>query len=113
MDFEIKTEGFKELMEQLDTFCTPGVQRKLLQNSVKEGARPVRDDAERRLGKGRGYIAVGTPKRIGWGGDTVAAIGIGLKAKHWALVFREYGTIERYTGKQRKGKATAKKAYRG
>ena len=108
MEVEIKTEGFKELMENLDTFCTPKIQIKLVQNAVKEGARPVKADAERRLGKGKGYIAVGIPKRRGWSVETIASIGIGLVAKHWPLIFREYGTIERFTKKgARRGKITA------
>lgn len=109
MEIEFKTEGFKELMEQLDVLCTPGVQKKLVQNSVKEAARPVKAEAERNLGRGKGYIGVGIPKRRGWGADTVAAIGIGLVKKHWKLIFTEYGTIERYTKRgARRGKITAK-----
>lgn len=96
-------------MEQLDVLCTPGVQKKLVQNSVKEAARPVKAEAERNLGRGKGYIGVGIPKRRGWGADTVAAIGIGLVKKHWKLIFTEYGTIERYTKRgARRGKITAK-----
>lgn len=108
MEVEIKTEGFAELMESLDTFCSPKIQIKLVQNSVKEAAKPIKADAERRLGKGKGYIAVGIPKRRGWGAETVGSIGIGLVAKHWPLVFREYGTIERFTKKgAKRGKIMA------
>lgn len=108
MEVEIKAEGFKELMESLDTLCTPGIQKKLIQNAVKEAARPVKADAELRLGKDKGYIAAGMPRRRYWGADTIASIGIGLVAKHWPLIFREYGTIERYTKKKaRRGKIMA------
>ncbi len=109
MEVEFKVEGFKELMEELDTLCTPGVQKKLVQNSVKEAAKPVKAEAERNLGRGKGYIGVGIPKRRGWGADTIAAIGIGLLKKHWKLVFTEYGTIERFTKKgARRGKIIAR-----
>jgi len=110
---ELKAEGFKELMESIDTLCTPGIQKKLVKNAVKEAARPVKAEAERRLGRGKGYIGTGIPKRWGWGADTIASIGIGLLKKHWQLIFTEYGTIERYTGKARRGKAPGKRAYRG
>jgi HK97 gp10 family phage protein len=105
-DFEFKLEGFSELMEQLDVFCSPKVQVKLVQNSVKEAAKPVKAAAERNLGRGKGYIAVGVPKRRGWGAGAIAAIGIGIAKKHWQLVFTEYGTIERVKG-HRRGKITA------
>jgi len=104
VEVELKAEGFKELMEGLDTLCTPNIQKKLLQNSLKEAARPVKAEAERRLGRGKGYIGTGIPKRWGWGADTIASIGIGLKKKHWQLVFTEYGTVERFL--------TGYKAYR-
>ena len=113
MEVKIKTEGFAELMKSLDTFCSPKVQIKLVQNAVREAARPVKLDAERRLGRGKGYIGVGIPKRWGWGAETIAAIGIGILKKHWGLIFTEYGTIERYTGKKRRGKVAGKRAYRG
>ena len=66
MEVTFSVEGFKELMESLDTLCTPGVQKKLVQNAVKEAARPVKAETELRLGRGKGYIAVGMPKRRGW-----------------------------------------------
>lgn len=102
MEVEVKIEGFKEIMEQLDIFCSAKVQKKFVQNAVKEGAKPVKIEAERRLGRGKGYIGIGIPKRLGWGADTVASIGIGIKKKHWPLIFEEYGTIERFlTGAKR------------
>lgn len=98
---EVKAEGFKELMEQFETFASPRLQRKLLQNALKEGARPVKEDAERRLGKGGGYIGTGTPRKRYLKQGTVAAIGIGIKSEHWQVVFQEFGTYgrERYTKK--------------
>jgi hypothetical protein len=108
-EFEIQAEGFSELMEQFDAFCSPKLQIKLVQNSVREAARPVKEDAERRLGRGKGCIAVGKPKHWGWGIGAVAAIGIGIAKKHWQLIFTEYGTVERFTKKKaRRGKITAR-----
>ena len=92
MEIEVRAEGFAELMENLDTFCSPKVQIKLVQNAVREGARPVKADAERRLGKGKGHIVVGIPKKKGWGSETIASIGIGIAAKHWQDCFIEYGS---------------------
>ena len=107
MEFKIETHGFKEILEQLDTFCSPALQIKLVQNAVKTGIKPVKEDAERRLGRGRGYIATGIPKRRGGGTATIASIGLGLVPKHWPLVFREYGTKERIKG-HRRGRIIAK-----
>ncbi len=92
MEIEIKAEGFKELMEQLDELATPRVQRKIVNNAVREGARVVKAEAEMKLGKGKGYIGIGTPRKKYWGADTVASIGIGILKKHWQVVFEEYGT---------------------
>ena len=92
MEIEFKTENFSELMDNLDTFCTPKIQIKLVQNALKEAAKPVKLDAERRLGKGKGHIVVGIPKKKGWGSETIASIGIGIAAKHWQDCFIEYGS---------------------
>jgi hypothetical protein len=107
---EFKLEGFKELMDQLDTFCSPRIQQKLVQNAVREAAKPVKAQAEANLGKGPGWIVVGTPKKRGWGIGAIAAIGVGYAKKHWEQVFTEYGTKRRVHGSHTHGKIEAKPA---
>jgi len=106
-DFGVKVTGLDEALEQLSVLASPKVQRALLQNSLTEAMKPAKADAKRRLGKGAGYIV--TKKQKASGSATVARTGIGVSAKHWPLVFREYGTVERFTKKgARRGKITAK-----
>jgi HK97 gp10 family phage protein len=99
-EFEIKLEGFKEMLESLQTLCTPKEVQKICQGAVKKGMKPIRDDAVRRLGK-PGRIVTRTPKKKTWAAGSVAEYGIGLKAEHWHEIFREYGTKERTKGHKR------------
>jgi len=100
MEVNIKLEGFDELFQSLQTLCNPKEVQKICQGAVRKGLKPIRDDAVRRLGK-RGRIATRTPKKKTWMAGSVAEYGIGLKAEHWPLIFREYGTKVRTKGHYR------------
>lgn len=106
-DFGLKVTGLDEAIEQLEVLASPKVQRALLQNSLTEAMKPAKRDAKARLGKGAGYIV--SKKQKASGPATVARTGIGVSGKHWQMVFREYGTVERFTKKgARRGKIVAK-----
>lgn len=88
MEGEIQLEGFKELIDSLSILVDTRTLQKIVKGAVKEGAKPIKDEAEGRVGKGKGYIGVSTPKVKG---DT-AIVSIGPVKKHWELIFREFGT---------------------
>ena len=107
MEIKFKVTGLKEAMEQLSVLASPKVQKNLLQNSLVEAMKPAKIKAKANLGKGSGYIV--TKKQKATGSGTVASRGIGVAAKHWAVYFQEYGTVERFTKKgARRGKIIAK-----
>jgi HK97 gp10 family phage protein len=84
-------------MDSMDAFCSPALQKKIVQGAVKTAANVVSKDAERRLGKGKGHVGVGMRRKTG---TNVAAVGIGIKKKHWTDIFTEYGKgIARHTKK--------------
>jgi hypothetical protein len=100
MEVNIKLEGFDELFQSLQILCDPKEVQKICQGAVRKGMKSIRDDAVRRLGK-TGCIATRTPKKKTWTEGSVAEYAIGVKAEHWPLIFREYGTKERTKGHYR------------
>jgi len=113
MDVNIKIEGLKELMDSMQNFVSPKLQQKLVQGSVKTAANVVKQEAERRLGKGKGYIGMAAPKKKKWGAGAVAVMGIGVKKKHWQVWFQEWNLKghEIIAGTRRKKKTGKKILY--
>lgn len=110
METTVKVEGLKELMDSMQNFVSPKLQQKLVQGSVRAAANVVKKQAEINLGKGKGYIGVGMPKKRRWGGTTAAAMSIGIKKKHWQVIFQEFGTRAHEIVAGRRGRrATGKK----
>lgn len=110
MDLQVKVTGLKEVIESLETFCSPKLTQKIVQGSVRAAATVVKKEAVSLLGKGSGYIGTGVPKKRYWSGVTAAAMSIGILKKHWTEIFTEYGKGRPRFTKGRKGK---KVVYRG
>ena len=109
MEIEVKVEGLKELMNSMQNFVSPKLQQKLVQGSVRAAANVIKKEAERNLGKGKGYIGVGIPKKRRWSGATAAAMSVGIKKKHWQVIFKEFGTRVHEVIAGKRGKRTTGK----
>lgn len=104
MEVTVEVEGLKELVDSMSAFCSPKLTQKLVQGSVKAAANVVKKEAERNLGKGKGYIGTGIPKKRRWSGVTAAAMSIGIRKQHWQEIFREFGTRAHEIVAGKKGK---------
>jgi hypothetical protein len=108
IEMDLKVTGLYEAIDQLTYLVSPNTMQAIIKGCLKESLKPIRTNAAARLGK-LGRIWTGT-QQIGMSeSGVIAKIGIGVVAKHWAEIFREYGTIERYLTGYKKYRTLAKK----
>jgi hypothetical protein len=112
VEVEVKVDGLKELMAQMDGFVSPLAQKALVNKAVHAGVQVMKKAAIANLGKGSKYIVEVTPKKKRWGGATVASVGLGFSKSHWQVTFIEHGARphEIVAGLKRKKYPTGKKA---